>query len=106
MDSLPDFETYALFHRRDVAPDFDRIEAALIRSEKIAAGLAGQFPNNAVFADHLAATRAAIARLPEARSAQARGDRRAVEAIATELAALFTARGRAGRLAELGLTPT
>lgn len=105
MDSLPDLETFDLFRLSDRAPDLDRIEAVLKRSEMIALGLAEKFPANDVFAAHLATTRRGLARLSEARVAHARGDRRRFDDIAAELAGLFTSQGRADRLTELGLPP-
>lgn len=103
MDSLPDLDTFDIFRPRTLAPDLDRVEAALIRSEAIAAGLAAKFPANTVFANHLAATRSALARIPEARACATNGDRHRLEVICGELADLFIARGRESRLAELGL---
>ena len=107
MDTLPDLETFDIFVFRNEArnPDFDRIEAALRRSERVVTGLTTTFPKNEIFADHLATTRRALALLPDARAALAHGERSRFDAIATELAGLFTTQGKADRLAEWGLLP-
>jgi len=105
MDTLPDLDTFDIFRAAAISPDIDRIEAVLRRSEKIALGLTETFPHNAVFADHLATTRRGLALMPAARAALEQGDRRRMEEIAAELAGLFAAQGKAGRLAEWGLLP-
>lgn len=105
MDTLPDLETFDIFRLAELAPDLDRIEAVLQRSEKIAVGLARKFPENEVFAAHLANTRRGLALIPEARKAQDAGNRHKLDTIATDLAALFTTQGKADKLAEWGLLP-
>ena len=105
MDTLPDLETFDLFRPDALVPDLDRIETVLRRSEGIAEGLSARFPTNAVFAEHLATTRRGLALLPEARAAAAQGDTRRLTEIGAALAGLFTAQGKADRLAEWGLLP-
>ncbi|MCB1358224.1 MAG: hypothetical protein KDK53_17620 [Maritimibacter sp.] len=105
MDTLPDFGTYDIFRRPDRAPDLDRIEAALKRSEKVALGLTARFPENQVFAEYLDSTRRGLAALPDARAALAADDLQRLDDIAAKLAGLFTTQGKADRLADWGLLP-
>ena len=107
MDTLPDLETFDIFvfHSDTPNPDLDRIETALLRSEKVVTGLVTAFPKNAFFADHLATTRRALALIPEAREALAQDDRHRLDAVATALAGLFTAQDKGDKLTKWGLLP-
>lgn len=105
MDTLPDLETFDLFRPGALAPDLERIETALRRSEKIAVSLAQKFPDNPHFTAHLGTIRRGITLLSDARAAKHANDTHRLDAIAAELAGLFTAQGKADRLAEWGLLP-